>query len=191
MINVSRRQARSLSPSHRPSCISISTRRPFEHCRPHVIQSRPGADYARAAHLDHLQLHRPLVLHVDGDHDVPACFIADRQGHGLEAGSGHSAAWKSHRACADAAECACWRTIRDSIPSIYSRAIWSAWRESAGDSAGGCRMRVVRHSVMDWRHGHPLDARGHLARNRRLCFRKVGVLPRLLAAEHGDCVARR
>ena len=75
--------------------------------------------------------------------------------------------------------------VRDSVSSVHSRAIRSARRESAGDSARGRRLRLVRHSVMDRRHGHPLDARGHLARNRRRQLSLVGVLPRLLAAEHG------
>src|SRR6201995_459136 len=94
----------SLSPSHRPSCISISTRRPLEQRRSHLIQQRPPPNHTRATHLDHLQLHRPLVLHVDGDHDLSACIVLNRQGHGLETGRRHGAVGESNRTGTDAPE---------------------------------------------------------------------------------------
>ena len=126
-----------------------------------------------------------------GDHHLPARLLAHRQGHGLEAGRRHGAARQSHRARSHAAQRACRRKVRHSVPGLHSRAVRRARRQHARHSARHRRLRLVRHSVVDRRHRHPRHARRHLARGRKSRRRSLGLLPRLLAAQHGRGLARR
>ena len=71
------------------------------------------------------------------------------------------------------------------FPVFHSRAFWRARRQLAGDSACHCGMRLVRHPVVDRRHGDSLHACGDLAFGDGCAWRALGVFSGLLAVEHG------
>ena len=77
------------------------------------------------------------------------------------------------------------------FPVFHSRAVWRARGQPAGDSARGCGLRMVRHSVVDRRHRDSCDAGRDLAVAGGQSRHFVGLLSGLLAAEHGRGVARR
>src|ERR1700759_5239411 len=56
-------------------------------CRSAPLQRGPCADFAGESYLEHLQLHRPVVLHVDGGDHLHAGLFPDCRGHELEAGA--------------------------------------------------------------------------------------------------------
>ena len=90
----------------------------------------------------------------------------------------------------DAAERACRREVRHSVSGLYSRAIRRARRQRGCDSARYRGLRVVRHTIVDrWN-----SDRRHAGCDMAFCCRQrrhlMGMLPRLLAAEHGHSVAR-
>ena len=87
----------------------------------------------------------------------------DREGHGLEAGRRHRPARQSHRPGPHAAQRPRRRQIWHSVPRLYSRPVRRARRKSPRHPARHRRLRMVRHSVLDRRHRHPLHARRYLA----------------------------
>ena len=79
---------------------------------------------AIASHLDHLQLHLAVVLHVDGSDHVHARLRPHRRRHELEAGDLHHCPRQPHRAHSDAAQRACRREVRHSVSRLRARILW-------------------------------------------------------------------
>ena len=81
-----------------------------------------------ASHLGHIQLHRPVVFNVDGDHDVSArqsSLIA--KGMDWKQAVGTVLLRQSHRARADAAQCPCAvRSTAYPFPVFIRAPIWRA-----------------------------------------------------------------
>ncbi len=131
--------------------------------RPAPLQRGPRADYAGESYLEHLQLHRPVVLHVDGGHHLHAGLFADCRGHELEAGALHHPAGQPDRARAHALECARRRQVRDSLPRLRARQLRRPGREYSRDAARPGGVRMVRHSVLVRRPGDRRDDRRGMA----------------------------
>ena len=159
--------------------------------RPDALQRGPGPHHTRAAHLGHIQLHRALVLHVDGGDGLHACVQPHRRRNGLQAGARDGPSGQSHRPCPNAAERARGRQVRHSLPGLCARFVWRARRKHSRHAARAGGLRVVRHPDLDRRPGHLRNAQRAVARVGVNAFRSVGLLPRLLAAQHGRGMARR
>ena len=120
--------------------------------------------------------------------NIPTYMLAsgdDRGRNELEAGHLHRVFGKRPGARADASQRACGRKVRNSLPGICARVVWSAGRECSGRSARAGGLRMVRHQCLDWRRSHQCDGRrsGSLVAN---------VFPRrvdLLCADFGCCTS--
>ena len=157
-----------------------------------ALQRRPRAGAALAAQLDHLQLRRALGQHGALHPDLHAGVGADGVGHELVAGALHHPARQHDRAGADPAELASRHEVRHPVSGVRARRVRHARLERAGADARARRVRLVRHSGVDWRGSaaHVLqDRRARLGdaarrRDRRAHDDRVGVVPAVLGPEH-------
>ena len=115
---------------------------------PSLYERRPCAHHSRQPHLGHLQLHRSVVLHVDGGHHLHACLFADSRRHELEAGALHHPYGQPDRARAHAAERACRRQVRHPLPCLCARQLRRLGSEYSRDAARPGGLRMVWHSVL-------------------------------------------
>ena len=159
--------------------------------RTRSFTTRPRAYHTGESYLGHLQLHRSVVLHVDGGHHLHACLFADCRRHELEAGDLHHPAGQPDRARAHAAERARRRQVRHSLPRLRARQLRRAGSEYSRHAARPGGLRMVRHSVLVGRPGDRGHDRRRMAGDSTHARCVMGELSRLLAAEHVRRLVRR
>src|ERR1700722_8487037 len=128
-----------------------------------------------------------MVLNVDGGDDVHACLFANCGWHELEAGNFYHLVRKSHRAGADASECARRRKVRDSLSSVCAGQLRYTRCQSSRDAACDCGVRMVWHSILGGGPGNCCDDRCFVASNDTYAVCTMAQFPRILAAEYVCC----
>ena len=115
------------------------------------MESRPGPHSTVAAHLVHLSHSSAVDRHECGHYDLHAGVGADAAGNDVVAGDAHHSARQYHRTGSDDSQCPRRHEVRRIVSGAVPRELRSERRECAGGLAGARRMRLVRHSNVDWR----------------------------------------
>src|SRR5215467_4656898 len=132
--------------------------------------------------MEHIQLHRSLVLDVDGSDHLHARVFTHRGWHELEASSLYDPSWQSHRAHSYAAECACGSKVWHSIPCLRARIVRSCRSKHSGVASRSRSLWMVRHPVMAWRASYRGDGRRASATDDAYALGPLGLFYRILAA---------
>ena len=140
--------------------------------------------------MGHLQLRLPLGRDVRLHPHLHAVQRPDRRRHELVAGHRHHPARQPDRAHPHAAQRARGRQVRHSLSGLRARLLRRARRQHPRRAARPGRLRLVRHTDLDRRPGHLLHAQDPLARRGSFAGRRLGLLLRLLGAQHRRHLAR-
>ena len=137
-----------------------------------------------------LQLRIPVGGDVGLHSHLHAVERPDRRRHELVAGHRHHPARQPDRADSHAAQRACGRQVRHSLSGLRARLLRCARRQYSRRAPRTGGLRMVRHTDLDRRSGHLLHAQDSLAGRGRFSGRRMGLLLRLLGAEHRRHLAR-
>src|SRR6202035_2617776 len=83
--------------------------------------------------------------------DIHACILAYWRWHELVGSHSYRFSRQFDRFDPDGSERSCRDAIWNPISGFVSRFVWDNGRQSARFTACACRMRLVRHSDLDWR----------------------------------------
>ena len=135
------------------------------------LQRRPRADSRLAPQLGHLQLCRVVDRH-ERQHSRRTCWRAAMIAGGMSWRQAIFTVFLGNVSGprADASQCPCGREVRNSLPCVRARVVWSAGRECSSRPARAGGMRMVRHQRLDWRRSDQCDGRP-------LWFPRGGAIP--------------